>query len=356
MGIEKKIEGLAKYYLEHPIDAQFPEIIRSELGIALKAKYGNFDLKHPILVAPGQLTKEKSQITRIKKAGYSGCVLKSVIGEDEKGNCSMLFQRKKMAYLKTTYDEEENPVIHWDGRGDTRDLKEYLKFAKGAFTLSDNNFLIVASILCHLPGPDEELKRDEWTHTIKKIYEIGYRIFEIDFCPSLKNEKAIMEKENILRWYREIPLFIKREFPDVYVFPKILNLDYGLDFQLRMIESGIKGKSDGVIIGNRIFKERINSAYGGKELRERNLVQIREIKKAFPGISISGTGGVYEGRHILKYLKAGAGDVQVLSYILGKVKKRFLKGKGDKFERVIYELFFNPEDGFLISYIRNSPF
>jgi len=355
MGIEKKIEELAKYYLEHPIDAQFPEIIRSELGIALKAKYGNFDLKHPILVAPGQLTKEKSQITRIKEAGYSGCVLKSVVGEDEKGNCSMLNQRKKMTYLKTVYDEEDNPVIQWDGRGDTRNLKEYLKFAEDVFTFSDNNFLIVASILCHLPGPDEELKKDEWTHTIKKIYDIGYRIFEIDFCPSLKNEKNIMEKENILRWYMEIPSFIKKEFPDIYIFPKILNLDYGLNFQLKIIESAIKGKSDGVIIGNRIFKEKINSAYGGKELRESNLVQIKEIKKAFPYISISGTGGVYEGRHIFDYLKAGADNAQILSYILGKVKKGFLKKKSNKFENVIYELFFNPVNG-LLNFYKNCPF
>lgn len=76
----------------------------------------------------------------------------------------------------------------------------------------------------------------------KKIYEIGYKILEIDFCPSLKNEKIIMGKENILRWYSEIPLFIKKETQDVYIFPKILNLDYGVNFQLKMIESAIKGK------------------------------------------------------------------------------------------------------------------
>jgi len=52
-------------------------------------------------------------------------------------------------------------------------------------------------------------------------------------------------------------------------------------------------------------------------------VQIREIKNVFPDISISGTGGIYEGRHILEYLKAEAENVQVLSYIPGKVKNNF---------------------------------
>jgi hypothetical protein len=349
----KKIEELRKYYLENPIDDKFPQIIKNEIGIDLKARYGNFELIHPVLIAPGQLTREAFQIKMIKEAGYSGCVLKSVVGEDEKGNCSMLNQRKKMTYLKTVYDEEDNPVIQWDGRGDTRNLEEYLKFAKTSFNFSDKNFLIVSSILCHLPGP-EEFKKDEWIYTTKKLYHIGYRFFEIDFCPSLKIEKKI-EKENILRWYREIPMFLKNEFPDIYVFPKILNLEYGIDFQLEIIKSAIEGNSDGVVIGNRIFKEEFNSAYGGKELRERNLIQIKEAKREFPDISISGTGGVYEGRHIFDYLKAGADNVQILSYILGKAKKGFLKKKGNKFEKVIYELFFNPVNG-LLNFYRNSPF
>jgi len=349
MSFESKIEKLSKYYLENPIDSKFREIVKNETGIDLKARYGNFELNHPVLIAPGQLTRETYQIRMIKEAGYSGCVLKSVIGEDENGNCSMLKQRKKMTYLKTIYDEEDNPVIQWDGRGDTRDLKEYLKFAETSFNFSDRNFLIVSSILCHLPGPDEEFKKEEWIYTTGKLYQIGYRFFEIDFCPVLKIEK-ISEKENILRWYREIPKLLKEEFPDIYVFPKILNLEYGIDFQLEIIKSAIEGNSDGVVIGNRIFKEELNSAYGGKELRERNLIQIKETKKIFPDISISATGGVYEGRHILDYLKAGADNVEILSYILGKVKKGFLKKKGNKFEKVLYELFFNPLNGLLKFY------
>ncbi len=353
VSLDRKIDELRKYYLENPIDNKFFQIIKNEIGIDLKAKYGKFELTHPILIAPGQLTREVGQIKMIKEAGYSGCVLKSVIGEDEEGNCSMLNQRKKMTYLKTIYDQEDNPVIQWDGRGDTRNLKEYLKFAEISFNFSDKNFLIVSSILCHLPGPDEEFKKEEWIYTTKKLYQIGYRFFEIDFCPALKMEK-ISERENILRWYKEIPKFLKEEFPDIYVFPKILNLEYGIDFQLEIIKSAIEGNSDGVVIGNRIFKEKLNSAYGGKELRDRNLVQIKEAKKAFPNISISATGGIYEGRHIFDYLEAGADNVQILSYILGKVKKEFLKKKGNKFEKVIYELFFNPIKGLLKFF--NCPF
>lgn len=351
MSIEKHLRELQKYYFENPIDEKFPEILKKELGIEIRSFYGSFQLLHPVLIAPGQLTREKSQIERIKKAGYSGCVLKSVVGENEDGNCSMAEYRKSMTYLKTVYDEENNPVIIWDGRADTRNLEEYLKFAKDAFRFSNNSFFVVASILCHLPKVDEELKKEEWIYTTKKLYEIGYKTFEIDFCPGLKNEKEIIEKENILRLYSEIPKIIKSVSNEIVVFPKLLNLDYGIEFQIKMVEAAIKGNADGIVIGNRFFRKDINSAWGGKELRERNLKVIKEIKQRYPKFFISGTGGIYSGKHILEYLKSGASNVQILSYILGRVKKPFLKQKGDKFEKVLYELYFHPSEGFLIHYL-----
>ncbi|MCM8819048.1 MAG: hypothetical protein NC915_06210 [Candidatus Omnitrophica bacterium] len=354
----KKFEQLSKYYLENQFDNNFPTVIKDTLGIDLTAKYGKFVLKNPVLVAPGQLTRERSQIERIKKAGYSGCVLKSVVGEDKNGNCSMINYRKKMTYLKTVYEEFDKegafPVITWNGAGDTRNLEQYLKFAEDVFSLYNENFLIVCSILCHLPEPDEEIKKEEWIYTVGKLYQIGYRIFEIDFCPGLKKETTLIEKNNILRWYKEIPLIIKSFFHEILVFPKIMNLDYGIDFQVKIVEETIKGKADGVVIGNRIFKEAINSAWGGKELRERNLTLIKEIKKNFPNLSISGTGGIYTGKHILDYLESGAENVQILSYILGKVKKEFLKKTGDKFDKVLYELFFNLENGLIITMLKRS--
>ncbi|HOM27492.1 MAG TPA: hypothetical protein PKV21_08310 [bacterium] len=352
MDKKKKFEELKKYYLENPIDEKFSEIVKDELGIDLKAKYGNFTLNHPVIVAPGQLTREKGQIERIKKAGYSGCVLKSVVGEDENGNCSMKEYRKKMTYLKTVYEKDDKegayPVILWDGRADTRNLTEYMEFARDVYNFSDSKFLIVASILCHLPKPEEEIKKEEWLYTVRKLYDTGYRIFEIDFCPGLKNNKKIIEKENICRLYREIPELLKENFTDIIVYPKLLNLNYGIDFQIKLVEEARNGKSDGIVIGNRIFNEGINSAWGGTELREKNLKVIKEVKRIFPEFCISATGGVYTGRHMLDYLNAGAENVQILSYILGKVKKQFLKQKGDKFEKVLYELFFHPENGFLI--------
>jgi len=302
-----------------------------------------------ILVAPGQLTINTTQVEKIKKAGYGGCVLKSVVGEDENGTCSMLHQRKKATYIKTVYDQDDKngncPIIHWDGRGDTRNLSEYSKFAKEAIKYRGENFLIIASLLCHLPSPDEDFKKEEWIHTTKILYEAGYRIFEIDFCPALKTENLLTDKQNILRWYETVPSIIKSVSPEITVFPKLLNPGYELDFQLKMAESSVKGKADGLVIANRIFKKEYNCAHGGKELREKNLIQIKEIKKSFPEIPISATGGIYSGKHIFDYLKAGAQNVQILSYIMGKVNTPFPKKSGNKLEKVFHKLLFDPADG-----------
>ena len=51
---------------------------------------------------------------------------------------------------------------------------------------------------------------------------------------------------------------------------------------------------------------------------------------------ISATGGTYSGKHIAEYLKIGAQNVQVLTYVMK-----------NGFEKAFEELMFNPKDGFV---------
>lgn len=348
------LKEMAEYYRENRIPEDIENEIKRELGIDLETNYSYLKLKNPVLVAPGQLTLNENQIERIYKSNFAGCVLKSVIGEDENGNCSMMEMRKPPTRIETFYEENDKngefPIIHWDGRGDTRDLNTYLDFAKRVKEKNYKNFVIISSYLCHLPKYDEKLKEKEWIYTTKRLYETGYRIFEIDFCPFLKWTK----KQEILRWYREIPSLIKSNFPDIKIFPKIINSMYGIEFQLKIIEQAIKGKSDGVVIANRIYKQEYNSGHGGEELRLLNLKQIEEAKKVFPEIEISATGGIYSGKHIFEYLKKGAKNVQLLSFLMGRVKKPFVKKDGDKFQKVFYKLLFDMEDGLLSLMIKEG--
>lgn len=353
----EKLKEMSQYFLNHDIPENFLEIVSAELNIDVSAKYGPFELKHPVLIAPGQMTVAAEQIRLIKQAGFSGCVLKSVVAEDEKGNCSMIKLRKRPTKVTTVYDDFDTdgkfPIIHWNGGLDTRRLEEYLEFATKAIKLSSPDFPIIASILGHLPSYDENFIEDEWVYTTKRLYDTGYRVFEIDFCPFLKEHDELMNQRTIFRWYRSIPEILKKTFKDIFVFPKILNLDYGIDFQLKIIEASFQGNSDGVIIANRIYKKEYGCAHGGEELRHRNLRQVKDAHQLYRKIEISATGGIYRGKHIIEYLNAGAQNVQILSYLMGKVRKPFEK-KGNRFQQVFYELMLNIEDGYFICLLRQK--
>lgn len=350
MNALEKFEKLSQKFIHTDIPDNFTDIVKDEFGIDISAKYGNQKLKNPVLVAPGQMTRFPTQIQLIKEANFSGCVLKSVVAEDEKGNCSMVKLRKKPTKVETVYDsddtEGEFPIIHWDGGLDTRCLDEYMEFARSVVNLSGSDFLIIVSLLGHLPSYHEDLIEKEWLHTTRMLYETGYRFFEIDFCPFLKQQDHLMEKKTILRWYSTIPLVLKRTFPDIFVFPKILNLEYGLSFQMEMVKCAIRAGADGVVIANRIYKPEFGCAHGGKELKERNLAQIKQARNELPEVSISGTGGIYTGAHIVEYLQAGAENVQILSFLMGRLKSKMIK-KGNRFKQVFYKLMLDAKDGYI---------
>lgn len=355
--MNKKILDLSQHFLNSDIPENFSEIVKSHLNIDISAEYGKIRLKNPLLVAPGQMTVSVSQIQMIKESGFAGCVLKSVVAEDSNKSCSMKMLRKKPTFVKTVYDEFDTdgqfPIIHWDGGLDTRSLEEYLEFASQAAKYNDSDFLIVASLLGHLPSYDEDFNEEEWIYTTQKLYDTGYRFFEIDFCPFLKEQDKLMNQKTILRWYSQTPLMMKKHFKDISVYPKILNLDFGLEFQKKMVESSIEAGSDGVVIANRIYKTEFGCAHGGKELRETNLLQIKIAHSSFPDLKISGTGGIYKGIHICDYLSAGAQNVQILSFLMGKVKKPFEK-KGNRFQQVFYKLMLDPVDGYIAMLLKKE--
>lgn len=350
---------LHDYFCANPLPEDLSGLVKKEFSISLDFRYGDLVLKNPLLVAPGQLTLTVSQVKEIKKAGYAGCVLKSVVGESPEGECAMKNQRKKATLIKSFYEthdrEEAFPIIHWDGRCDIRNLEEYLHFAREVWKENEpGRFTVIASLLCHLPLPGENFLEEEWFYTTKLLHEIGFNYFEIDFCPFLSGDNYTEDQKNVLRWYRVCPGLMKAVSKEIKVFPKILNLDWGLEYQLKIVEAAAEGGADGLVVANRIYKKEYGSGHGGVELRERNLVQVEKARKSFPDLPVSGTGGIYSGRHVFQYLKAGAENIQLLSYLMGRVKKPFAKKIGNKFDKVLHHLIFDPVDGLISSFISSS--
>ncbi|MEN6358037.1 MAG: hypothetical protein ABFD83_13245 [Armatimonadota bacterium] len=353
MDYRRELSKVHEYYKRKPIPSCLFQMLVDELELpSLNVSYLDLPLKNPLIVAPGQMTLRTSQVESIHEAGFAGCVLKSVVGESRNGCCSMINQRKHASYIRTFHKgddpEGKRPIIHWDGRCDTRTLSEYMDFARKAHLYNNpDDFIVIASILCHLPFPHEDFLEEEWVHTTKVHYEAGFKHIEIDFCPFLASDDYTENQENVLRWYRTCPGIMKSVASDVKVFPKMLNLDWGLEFQLKMAEAAFDGGSDGVVVANRHYNRQYASGHGGEELRLRNLEQVRHIKERFPTLSISATGGVYSGRDIYNYLKAGAQNVQFLSYLMGKVNTPFARTEGSRFDMVFHKLILDPDDGLL---------
>lgn len=350
------VKDFSRYYQIHKIPPNLTEIIKDRFGIDVSSKYGPKTIKNPVMVAPGQITRTKAQVGLISEAGYGGLVLKSFVGEDRSGSCSLKSFRLKPKWIKTFYEADdlkgEYPIIHWNGGLDIRDWNLYRPFVRQVYEMGLNTGrCVVASLLCHLPQEGEEWLEAEWVYTTKELYGIGYRIFEIDFCPYLKSNNLAKEKKTVLRWYRQAPQIMKKAVGPITVFPKLLNPGWGDEFQVQMVEASVAGGADGVVIANRIYKPEYNSAHGGRELKEINLRTIKKVRKKGLKIPISATGGIYTGKDIMDYIKAGAESTQLISYIMGQVKAPFVK-QGNKLEKVLFKLIFNPEDGLIAEMLK----
>ncbi|MCS7119772.1 MAG: hypothetical protein RMJ07_05590 [Nitrososphaerota archaeon] len=324
--IDEELKKLRERFEANPSGIE--EAVREEFGIDLSARYVDMELRNPIILAPGPLSQYPEQIERAIRAGFGAIVLKSVVGEDKHGNASMHFLRRKPTFMRWFYDKDDvsrlYPILHWDGGLDLRTLPEYLKFAEKAHKISEKTGTpIIASILCHLPSSiEEKWKTEEWVYTAEKLFNIGYSHIEIDFCPFIKGENIAKDKETVLRWYEESTSLVKEASREIKVIPKLLNLDYGIDFQIEMVKAAKKGGADGITIANRFFRtiedpetgKQYRTAHGGRELKETNMRQVSMA--VYLGIPISATGGIYRGRDIVEYLRSGAQNTQILTYVM----------------------------------------
>jgi len=353
--VAKKLDNIKRKFRENRVGIE--RAAQDEFGIDLFASYLDTGLRNPIILAPGQLTQYRHQIEKAAKAGFGAAVLKSVVGEDKHGNASMKIFRRKPTFMRWYYDKDDTehkyPIIHWNGGLDPRSLTDYLKFAKEAYESGKKTETpTIASFLSHLPSTlDEEWKVEEWIYTAEKLFDMSYNHMEIDFCPFIKGENLAENKEIVLRWYREAPSFVKDVSSDIKVVPKILNLDFGFDFQIEMVKAAKKGGADGVTIANRFFRkvrdektgEEYRTAHGGRELKE---VNQREVAKAVNlGIPISATGGIYTGRDVWEYLSLGAKNTQLLTYVMK-----------NGFEKSFESLLLDPKEGLIITMISKGTY
>ena len=322
----------------------FPAHVRDTYRINLAARYLGEPIPHPIGKGSGQLSLNSGQLETDAEAGLAFAVLKTVIAQDSAGDQSMA----AWAIHETKMKVERRGggwTVTWKGRGWDRSFDEYLALARAAWDFTRAGLLLtVPSVKYHLPRLNEPFREAEYAFTTHALaYACGQTplLLEKDFSPTLAGDSLADEKQQILRWLREVPAKIKAH-ANVRLAMKLMNARFDDDFQLEMVEAA--SQADALVVFNRLFDSTAGVAYGGPELSDRNL---RVLTRLIPGgPELSGSGNVSSGRMVVEYALRGCSSVQLHTFFQLPLEE-YPATDGSRTQRALHALMFDPRDGLI---------
>jgi hypothetical protein len=326
----------------------FPAHVRETYGIDLSARYLGTTIPHPIGKGSGQLSLNESQLEVDAQAGLAFVVLKTVIAQDPAGVQSMGAWAIHEAKMKVER-RGGGWTVTWKGRGWDRSFDEYLVLTRVAGDLTRaRHLLVVPSVKYHLPRLDEPFKDAEYAFTTRALataWGEPLLFLEKDFSPTLAGDALAGEHAQILRWLREVPTRIRAQAA-VRLAMKVMNARFDDDFQIEMMRAA--SGADALVVFNRLFDSKQGVAYGGPELRERNLRVLGGLTPgASPGIpELSGTGAISSGRDILEYARRGCESVQFHTFFQLPLEE-YAATDGSRTQRAMHQLVFHPTNGLI---------
>ena len=326
----------------------FPSLVRDTYRINLAARYLGRPLPHPIGKGSGQLSLNSGQLETDAEAGLAFAVLKTVIAQDAAGDQSMAAWAIHESKMKVER-RGAGWTVTWKGRGWDRSFDEYLALVRAGRDLTRaGRLLAVPSVKYHLPRLDEPFRDSEYAYTTRALataWRDAPLLLEKDFSPTLAGDALAEEKQQILRWLREVPQRI-RAHGDVRLSMKLMNARFDDDFQAEMMKAA--ASADALVVFNRLFDSTAGVAYGGPELSDRNLRVLACLTPgASPGIpELSGTGDIHSGRMIVDYALRGCSSVQLHTFFQLPLEE-YPATDGSRTQRALHALVFDPRDGLL---------
>ena len=325
----------------------FPAHVRDTYRIDLSADYLGQPLPHPIGKGSGQLSLNTGQLETDAEAGLGFAVLKTVIAQDAAGGQSMAAWAIHETKMKVDR-RGDGWTVTWKGRGWDRSFDDYLALVRAGRDLTRaGRLLTVPSVKYHLPRLDEPFRDDEYAYTTRALAE-GWGeaplLLEKDFSPTLAGDPLADEKQQILRWLREVPARIKAH-ANVRLGMKLMNARFEDDFQREMMDAA--SAADALVVFNRLFDSKEGVAYGGPELSDRNLrVLDGPSGRQAARPRLSGTGNIHSGRMIVAYAQRGCSSVQVHTFFQLPLEE-YPATDGSRTQRALHALLFDPRDGLI---------
>jgi len=328
----------------------FPAHVRDTYRIDLSASYLGQPLPHPIGKGSGQLSLSAGQLETDAEAGLAFAVLKTVIAQDAAGDQSMAAWAIHESKMKVER-RGAGWTVTWKGRGWDRSFDDYLALVRAGRDLTRaGRLLTIPSVKYHLPRLDEPFRDAEYAFTtgaLAKVWGESPLLLEKDFSPTLAGDALANEKQQILRWLREVPQRI-RAHADVRLAMKLMNARFDEDFQRGMMEAA--NGADALVVFNRLFDATAGVAYGGPELSDRNL-RVLDSYRPLPSLTVpyrplSGTGNIHTGRMIVEYAVRGCSSVQLHTFFQLPLEE-YPATDGSRTQRALHALLFDPRDSLI---------
>src|SRR6266700_1153199 len=306
----------------------FADHVRATYAVDLTARYVGETIPHPIGKGSGQLSLNAGQLEDDAAAGLGFVVLKTVIAQDDAGAQSM---------AAWAIHETKMKVERRDS-GAGRDLTRA------------GRLLVVPSVKYHLPRLDEAFRDAEYQHTTARLAEVWRDpplLVEKDFSPTLAGDALADDRAQILRWLEEVPRQIRAASPmPVRLAVKLMNARFDDAFQLDMMKAS--AGADALVCFNRLFDQKLGVAYGGWDLRDRNL-RILNSYRPLPSSTglyrpLVGTGNICSGRLLLDYARRGCESVQLHTFFQLPLAE-YAATHGSRTQRALHALVFHPVDG-----------
>ena len=334
------------------LPGDFSDHVRETYGIDLTARYLGATIPHPIGKGSGQLSLNESQLADDARAGLAFVVLKTLIAEDEAGGQSMaawaIHETKMQVERRHAAGGRAGWTVTWKGRGWDRSLEDYLALVRAGRDLTRaGRLLVVPSVKYHLPRLEEPFRDGEYRYTTRLLADawgddVPPLLVEKDFSPTLAGDSLAGDRDQIMRWLREVPGRIRAASPiSVRVAVKLMNACFDDAFQLEMIDAC--RDADMLVCFNRLFDADRSVAYGGWDLSDRNL---RVLDAVAPGVrpGLCGTGNICSGRMIVEYARRGCESVQLHTFFQLPLSE-YAATHGSRTQRALHALLFDPRDG-----------
>lgn len=265
----------------------------------LKTTYLGIELKNPIIVGASDLVTRAENLKLAEEAGAAAIVYKSLFEEQ------IQLENLQMDQQMSGYDERNAEMINLFPDIDHSGPKEFLhNFKKAKESIS---IPLIASI--------NAVYEESWVEYAKLLEDAGADAIELNFY-SVPGDFEI-----------EGRVIVERQLNVVKEIKKILNIPVSVKLSpaytnvLKIFTLMDEAGADGFVLFNKMFQpdidlereEHISPFYLSSENDYRMALRYAGLLYGHTAASICGSGGIFNGKDVIKLILAGADAVQVVS-------------------------------------------